>query len=63
LLGEGDAGTKREQEGDTQSLHLHGGSSYGDLRSGCSIDGSRSGNYTLLLRLHCDCDCGWRRIG
>jgi hypothetical protein len=35
LLGEGDAGTKREKEGDTQSLHLHDKSSYGDLRSGC----------------------------
>jgi hypothetical protein len=58
LLGEGDAGTKREQQGDTQSLHLHDGSSYGDLRPGDSTDGSRSGNYTLLLRMHCECDGG-----
>jgi hypothetical protein len=41
LLGEGDAGTKREHQGDTQSLNLHDGSSYGDLRPGDSIDGSR----------------------
>jgi hypothetical protein len=25
LLGDGDAGTNREQQGDTQSLHLHDG--------------------------------------
>jgi hypothetical protein len=56
-LGEGDAGTEREQQGDTHALQLHDGRPLRLVEIGW-FDCGLSVDYTLLLRLHCECDGG-----